>query len=141
MLKKKKELDKAFTYGDGEDGSAFESFIIIHRVCCKPIGSTDIMDIIHILRPTCYKFHELGRELNLIGSVMDNILFEANQTTPYNSLVQVLQKWLTWNYPYERFEKPSLSLLVKAVYTYDRRLAVEVFKRFTAAAGEPRLAC
>ena len=114
---------------------------LFNSLCCTPAGSTDISDILDILGPTSYKFHELGRGLNLDGSVMDNILHNPNHSTLYDSLVQVLQNWLTWNYPHERFGKPSLSLLINAVYKYDRRLAVKVFEKFTATAGEPRLAC
>ena len=140
-LKERKELDVAFTHGEGEDGSALALMYSFHSLCCTSTGSNDMSDILRILGPTCHKFHELGRGLNLEGSVMDVILYEANHSTPYDSLVRVLTKWLNWNYPLERFGKPSLSLLVKAVYTYDCRLAVGVFETFTAAAGEPRLAC
>ena len=140
-LKERKELDVAFTYSEGEDGSALALMYSFHSLCCTSAGSNDISDILHILRPASHKFHELGRGLNLKGSVMDSILYEAHHSTPYDSLVRVITEWLTWNYPVERFGKPSLSLLVKAVYTYDCRLAVRVFESFTAATGEPWLAC
>ena len=72
---------------------------------------------------------------------MEVILYEARRSSPYDSLTEVLTKWLTWNYPYETLGKPSLSLLVKAIDTYDHPLAVKVFETFTAAAGEPRFTC
>ena len=140
-LQERKELDVEFTYGEGEDGSTLALMSSFHSLCCTSAGSSDISDILHILGPASHKFHELGRGLNLEESVMDVILYEANHSTPYDSLVRVLTKWLTWNYPHNRFGPPSLSLLIKAVSMYDRRLSVRVFETFTAAAGEPRLAC
>ena len=114
---------------------------LFHRLCCTSAGSNDINDIIRVLGPTCYEFHKLGRGLNLDGSVMEGILYEARRSPADESLAQVLTKWLTWNYPYEKLGRPSLSLLVKAVYTYDRQLAVRVFDTFTATAGEPWFTC
>ena len=70
---------------------------------------------------------------------MEEILYEARRSLPYESLAQVLKKWLTWKYPYETFGKPSLSLLVKAIDTYDHPLAIKVFETFTTTAGGPRL--
>ena len=110
---------------------------LFHSLCCTSAGSTDFHDIIHILGPACHKFHELGIGLKLDVSVMEVILHEALRSKPYDSLCQVLTKWLTLNYPYERHGSPSLSLLIKAVSTYDRQLAVKVFDTFTATAGEP----
>ena len=72
---------------------------------------------------------------------MEGILYEARRSPADESLAQVVTKWLTWNYPHERFGTPSLSLIVKAVYTYDRPLAVKVFDTFTATAGEPWFTC
>ena len=114
---------------------------LFHSLCCTSAGSNDINDILHILGPACHKFHELGRGLNLYASVMDVILYEKNHSTLYDLLVRVLTKWLTWNYPRENLGNPSLSLLIKAVYTYDRPPAVEVFETFTATAGEPWFTC
>ena len=114
---------------------------LFHSLCCTPTDSTDINHIILLLAPSCHKFHQLGRGLNLEGSVMELILHEARRSSPYDSLSQVLTKWLTWNYPYQTLGKPSLSLLVKAVDTYDHQLAVKVFETFTSKAGEPKFAC
>ena len=141
-LSERKELDVTFTYEQGEDGSDFDIVILslFHSLYCTFTGSNDINDILHVLGPTCYEFHRLGRGLNLEESVMKEILYEARSSPPYDSLARVLEKWLTWNYPHERFGNPSLSLLIKAVDLYDHRLAIKVFKTFTDAAGEPRFA-
>ena len=110
---------------------------LFHSLCCTLAGSPGFNDIFHILNPTSYDFHKLGRELNLNTTVMEGILYEAKRSPADESLAQVITKWLTWNYPLERYGTPSLSLLVKAVYTYDRQLAVKIFKQFTALGGEP----
>ena len=68
---------------------------------------------------------------------MEVILYDARRSSPYDSLTDVLTKWLTWNYPCERLGEPSLSMLVKAVDTYDHPLAIKVFQKFSAMAGEP----
>ena len=81
-------------------------------------------------------YNELGVGLKLEAAVMGRIVFDAKRCTTFESLVQVLTEWLRWNYPYETLGKPSLSLLMKAVGTYDAALAVKVFEKFTAAAGE-----
>ena len=67
---------------------------------------------------------------------MNGILHQEKRSSPYEALAQVLTGWLKWNYPYQTLGKPSLSLLVKAVYAYDRPLAVKVFKTFTTSVGE-----
>ena len=112
---------------------------LFHSFCCTFAGSTDIHDILGILASSPQKFHELGIGLNLDASKMEVILHEykTSHSTLYDSLTQVLTAWLKLNYPYKTLGCPSLSLLVKAVDIYDRRLAVKVFKRFTAKAGEP----
>ena len=69
---------------------------------------------------------------------MEVIRHEAKRSSSYDSLTEVLIKWLTWNYQYQTIGTPSLSLLVKAVYTYDPLLAIRVFQAFTAWTGEPR---
>ena len=69
---------------------------------------------------------------------MGEILYEAKRSPADESLAQVITKWLALNYPHERYGSPSLSLLVEAVYTYDRQLAVQVFNKFT---GEPWFTC
>ena len=109
---------------------------LFHSLCCTPTGSTDIHDILDLLAPTCHKFHELGMGLKLEASVMEVILSESLRSRPYQSLTEVLTEWLKLNYPYQRLGDPSLSLLVKAVDTYDHRLAVKIFHKFTAMAGE-----
>ena len=81
-------------------------------------------------------YNELGRGLNVEAAVMGRIVHKARCSTTFESLVQVLTEWLRWKYPYDTLGKPSLSLLVKAVHTYDRELAVKVFEKFTASAGE-----
>ena len=111
---------------------------LFHSLCCTSAGSTHFHDIIHILGPACDKFHELGIELKLDVSVMNVIQHEALRSKPYDSLCEVLNKWLTLNYPDEKYGSPSLSLLVQAVYTYDRPLAVKLFESFT---GEPWFTC
>ena len=106
---------------------------LFHNLCCTSAGSTDVHDILDILGPTCDKFHELAIGLKLEVTVMNVILHEARRSTPYESLFQVVTKWLTWNYPHERFGKPSLSLLVKAVDTYNHQLAIKLFRMFTCS--------
>ena len=115
---------------------------LFHSLCCTSAGSNDFHNIVHILGPACTKFHQLGIALNLDVSVMDVILDEARRSKPYNSLCEVLKQWLTWNYPHERFGKPSLSLLVEAVYSYNCPLAVKLFDTFTATCtDEPWFTC
>ena len=66
---------------------------------------------------------------------MGRIAYEAKHSSPYESLIDVVTEWLKWSYPYQTFGKPSLSLLVKAVDTYDHPLAAKVFEKFTSPAG------
>ena len=106
------------------------------RVSLAPAGSNDLNDIIGLLAPASHKYNELGRGLHLEAAVMERIVHEAMRSTPFESLVQVLTEWLKWSYPYMTFGKPSLSLLVKAIDTFDHSLAAKVFKHFTAIAGE-----
>ena len=132
-----KELDIAFTFDKGKDGSRFGNAVFVpYSLFCTFAGSNDINDILQILGPACCKFQELGTGLNLEGSVMEVILYEARTSSPYVSLTRVLTKWLTWNYPHQTFGLPSLSLLVKAIDTYGHQLAVKVFQTFTAAASK-----
>ena len=105
------------------------------QVHLVPAGTNDLNDIVSLLAPTSYKFNELGRGLNLEAGVMGTIVYEARHSSPYDALVEVVTEWLKWSYPYQTFGKPSLSLLVKAVDTYDPRLAAKVFEKFTSAAG------
>ena len=114
---------------------------LFHSLCCTPAGNTHFHDIYHILSPTSYEFHKLGRGLNLDRSVMEGILYEARRLSADELLAQVITKWLTLNYPQEKYGSPSLSLLVKAVYKYDRQLAVKIFKQFTATGGESWFTC
>ena len=137
LLNERRELDVTFNYDKGEHDSVSYNIIFVpYHLCCTPAGSNDINDILHILGPSCHEFHKLGRGLNLDGSVMEGILYEARRSPADESLAPVLTKWLTWNYLHERFGKPSLSLVVKAVDTYDHQLAIKVFETFTTAAGE-----
>ena len=114
---------------------------LFHSLCCTSAGSNDINEILDLLGPTCYMFHELGRGLNLEASVMGVILYEARRSSPYDSLTEVLSKWMTMNYSYQTLGEPSLSMLVKAVDTYDHSLAVKVFQKFTSTTGELRFTC
>ena len=66
---------------------------------------------------------------------MGRIVHEARRSSPFESLVEVLTEWLKWSYPYQTFGKPSLSLLVKAIDTYDHSLAAKVFVKFTGERG------
>ena len=68
---------------------------------------------------------------------MEGILYDAGCSSPYDSLAEVLTKWLKLNYSYEKLGDPSLSPLVKAVDMCDHPLAIKIFQTFTAIAGEP----
>ena len=107
---------------------------MFHSFCCT--SAAHLNEILNLLAPTSHKFNQLGRSLNLDGNVMERAVFEAKNSSSYEALTHVLAEWLKWNYPHQKFGKPSLSLLVRAIDTYDHPLAVKVFETFTAAAGE-----
>ena len=89
-----------------------------------------------MLSSASYHYSELGVGLHLEKGVRGRIAHEEKRSSTYDALVAVVTEWLQWSYPYQEFGKPSLKLLVPAVYSYDRKLAVKVFKHFTSGAGE-----
>lgn len=118
---------------------ALTIFCLFHSFCCSSTGRTDIHDILEILYPSSHKFHELGIGLKLDGSTMELIQhnYDSRHSDSLMSLRQVLTEWLKLNYPHNTLGLPSLSQLVKAVDTFDHRLAIKVFIKFKGAAGKP----
>ena len=135
-MEKKEVPDVQFEFEGNGDNNVLMVCFVFHSFCCTCAGANDLNEILSLLAPTSHKFNQLGRGLNLDGNVMERIIFEARKLSSYEALTQVLSEWLKWKYPYQKFGKPSLSLLVRAIDTYDHPLAVKVFETLTAAAGE-----
>ena len=135
QLNAREELDVPFQYGVN-GGKFLENFRCGTRFCYTYADTTVLNEILNLLVPTSHKFNELGKALNLEGNVMEEILYKVRHSSTFEALIQVLTKWLKWNYSYQTLGKPSLSWLVKDTDKCNPPLSVSVFQTFTSAVGE-----
>ena len=80
---------------------------------CRTIDEDDLDEIIKYLKDIMANYFTLGTALKLRHATMNTI--RMRKLDPPEALLEVINEWLSKNYNFEKFGKPTWKALVEAV--------------------------